>query len=242
MMNKIQLQPHSTSTIPLHVESPISRSARTAIEIIAPQSPITDSILTTLSRNDETGQILIPTTPLSNLIHKKFILLETLEPHSLRDYVLTFQPIASLQPELQRQTTPFEMKYGIEEIDFPSSQNINTTSSLNPSHNPTPPPSSPSNLKTLQSTAFTKPPQEIPTTSPTPTPEHHPQVLGVTTTNASSQSALHFNTPPKLPPIFFLLLFTGIAVSIYAIVKNMRFAARERQSDHESTQLTEHPP
>jgi hypothetical protein len=57
MTNSIQLQPHTSSTIPLHIESPQILSARTAIEVTAQQSIITDSISITLTRNDETGQI-----------------------------------------------------------------------------------------------------------------------------------------------------------------------------------------
>ena len=238
MINTIQLQPHTTSTIPLHIESPATLPARTAIEIIAPQSIITDSITVTLTRNDETGQILIPTTTLSNLIHKKFTILETLEPHSLREYVLTFQPIASLQPELQRQNTPLEIKYGIEVIESPASQ----YPSPKPTPSAVPSPSPITELKTLQAKIFTASAQETPTSSPTPTQTLNPQVLGVTTTNSSSQSAIHFNVLPKLPPIFFLLLFTGVAVSIYAMIRNSKVATREKRANTTTTERKENHP
>lgn len=232
MINTIQLQPHTTSTIPLHIESPETFSARTAIEIHVQPSAITDAIMATLTRNDETGQILIPTLTLTELAQKNFLLLETLEPHTFRDYVLTFKPIDNPPSTLQRQITPMEITYGIEVITPPLSQQNTQLQTPLPS-----PISSP-----IPSPTSTPIPSPTPTSHPfkntltsaasSPTPSinmHEPQVLGITTAEASTDSAIQLNAPPKPPPIFFILLFTGIALIIIVFARKSRFAPRAKK-------------
>lgn len=225
MIHTIQLQPHSTSTIPLHIESPETFSARTAIEVHVQESPITNAIIASLTRNDETGQILIPTLTLTELAQKKFLILETLEPHSFRDYVLTLESINNLSSTLQRQTTPIEITYGIEVI-APPSQQISSSQTPIPTPSPTLP---------------THPPKNTPTptpSSPTPTPNiQEPQVLGITTVEASTQSAIQFNAPPKPPPIFFILLFTCVALIIALLARNLRFVTRSKKTNVIPTKL-----
>lgn len=211
MINTIQLQPHTASTIPLHVESPATLSARTAVEIHVQESLITNAIMATLTRNDETGQILIPTLTLTELAQKKFLPLEMLEPHSFRDYVLTLEPINNPPSSLQRQSTLMEITYGIEAIaPLPSQQ-------ISPLQTPIPTPTP---------------------SSPTPNPNiQDPQVLGITTAQASTQSAIQFNAPPKPPPIFFILLFTCVALVIALLAKNLRFVTRAKKTNVIPTRL-----
>lgn len=234
MISTIQLQPHTTSNIPLHIESPESLSARTAIEIHMQESAITDAIMATLTRNDETGQILIPTLTLTEFVQKKFLTLETLEPHTMRDYVLTLKPIDNLPLSLQRQSTPMEITYGIEAIA--SSQQISPQQQPLPS--PVPlfvPLPSPTSLPHLFKNTSSPLPSS---TNPTPNLQK-PQVLGVSTAQASTHSAIHLNTPPKLPPTFFILLFTVLALIIFLVVRNSKFAPRIKKYHLHKTN-TEH--
>jgi hypothetical protein len=50
------------------------------------------------------------------------------------------------------------------------------------------------------------------------------------TTNDSTQSAMYFNPFPKLPPIFFLLLFSGFTLALYAYIKHVRVVAQKNKT------------
>lgn len=186
------LSPNTTATFPIHFES-LSYTARSAIRLQSDITTLTQSLLVTLRRNDETNHEFFSRVPLSTLVQQGYTTLETLEPHTFRDYVFVFEPTDSAE-QFQNQSTPLTIHYGLEYIASPS-----------------PSPSPLVKHTVIQRTAFTEI-ESAPLPSPTPFPS--PQVLGVSTEIATPSS--WYAIPPVNPPLIFVfLLSTGVLFALY---------------------------
>jgi len=189
---RLLLSPNATATLPIHFES-LSYTARSAIQLQSDITTLTQSLFVTLQRNDETNHVFFSRVPLSALVQQGYTTLETLEPHTFRDYIFVFEPIDSAD-QFQNQSTPLTIHYGLEYIASPS-----------------PSPSPLEKDMVTQHIAFTET-ESIPPPSPTPFPS--PQVLGASTEDAT-QSSWYAPFPLYSSLIIFFLFSVGVLFALY---------------------------